>query len=123
MKEKLAQCLKMLKFLGKDHIRFKYDTGKWGFMPFKGEHERHYKTFTLHNNGKVEYVGSDEFFTYEPKAKKTIHLTDLEPTESVLLLAYNKLRAACREQAKEAVMKRLVDHQLKYNELEFLIDN
>lgn len=57
MKEKLAQCIKMLDYIGKNNIIFTYYSDRDEVMPFSQESDRVNKVFTFFQNGTLEYFG------------------------------------------------------------------
>lgn len=126
MADKLADCIKMLGYLDKDSIKFLYNAGKQGALPFTVEEERIYMNFILYKNGIVDYSGTDgknngNFVSYYQRPD--IKICGLIPTEALINFAYSKLKNICFETAANHVMQRLIEHELKYNALEFLLND
>jgi hypothetical protein len=119
---KLAQCIKMLDFLKKDKIKFTYAAGNQGPLPIKDNELRNYQTYTLHKNGLVDYYGTDSspFDSNPPRGRPDIEIVSLLPTDAIINFGYSKLKKPCLDAAREHVIERLLEHQLKYNGLEFL---
>lgn len=126
--DKLAQCIKMLEVLKKENIKFLYTAGNQGELPIDNAEMRYYPEFTLCANGSVEYHGTDgkdKLNSYYSNSyyggRNDVRLKNLKPTPALIDFAYTKLKKICMEQAREQVMQRLVEHQVKITGLDFLL--
>jgi hypothetical protein len=126
--DKLAQCIKMMQNLNKEKYKFLYNAGNQGELPIDNADMRYYPEFTLCIDGSVEYHGTDgkssgalSSYYYESKKRSDVRLKNLKPTAALIDFAYSKLKNICFEQARELVLERLVQHQIKISGLDFLL--
>jgi hypothetical protein len=119
MREKLQQCIKVLKYLGRKELDFQVNREKVK-VPLALEHFRDYMVFTILQDGSLKYGGSNDaprtaaFTAY-------IKLDNLEPTDDMIDIVISRLAPECRQRAEKIMRERMIDHQLKYDGLEFLV--
>lgn len=126
--DKLSQCIKMMQNLNKEKFAFIYDAGNQGELPVDKNDMRYYPNFTLCIDGSVEYYGTDgklsaarSYYDGLTKHRDDVRLKNLKPTKALVDFAFSKLKKICFEQAREQVLGRLVEHQIKISGLDFLL--
>lgn len=124
--DKLEKCLKMMEILKKEKFKFLYDAGNQGPLPIAEHEGRFYKEFILYKDGSLEYNGRSPqsapggYRFFEPSVSD-ITISGLKPTDAIVNFAYLKLKKICFERAREQVMQRLIEHQVKLAGLDFLL--
>jgi len=112
---KLAQCLKMMKYLGKDQESFDNRHFHGGPINIKKEDARHSYTLILHQDGRFVYDG------YHPSGYQTSIERQIQPTARNIDFMFDKLKLQVLKKAEQKVIQCLINNQLKSHQLEFLI--
>lgn len=118
-----------MKSLGREKtFTIKYDAGEQGTLPIPEDAHRLCKEFALHLDGTVNYTGTNGQHPdvtlrrhYAYKKTDTVQLQGLIPTQALIDFIFAKLKKICMDRAKGQVLQRLIEHQLKYDSLDFLI--